>query len=71
MSKDCNKTILIEYGNEEPCELKSTDCVIYEGAIAYLNIEENTELTEVIRKLVLSLADARDEINILKQQINS
>lgn len=71
MSKDCNKTILVEYGNEEPCENISTDCIIHKDAIAYLNIEEDTDMTEVIRKLILSLADAKDEINILKQQINS
>lgn len=67
--KDCGKTKLVEYASDEPCELKSAECVIYEDAISYLSLEGNSTMEEVIQALVLSLADARDRIEYLEQQI--
>lgn len=67
---DCGKTILAEYASDEPCELKSAECIIYKDAIAYLSLEENSTMKEVVQALVLSLIDARDRITILEEQLN-
>lgn len=67
---DCGKTILVEYASEEPCELKSASCVVYEDPISYLSLEDNSSMKEVVQALVLSLADARDRITELEEQID-
>ena len=64
---DCGKTILVEYATEQECEKKSTDCVIYEDAISYLSLEENSTATEVIQALLSSLIDARNRVKILEK----
>ena len=67
---DCGKTILVEYSSDEPCELKSAECIIYEDPIAYLSLEENSSMKEVVQALLLSLVDARDRIIALEEQLN-
>jgi len=62
----CGNTILVEYANNEPCELKSSDCIIYEDAIAYLSLSSGSTQTEVVQALLSSLIDARDRINSLE-----
>jgi len=63
---DCGETILANYANEEPCEQTSTDCVIYENAISYLSLEQNSTATEIIQALVTSLVDTRARLNRLR-----
>lgn len=52
----------------DPCDgnMKSTSCVIYADAITYLGLPPNSNVTEIIQALVLSLADARARIEILE-----
>jgi len=66
---ECSKTFLPEFGDSEPCELKSTDCVIYEKAIPYLGLQKNATSTDVIEALLSSLIDARNRIKQLENTI--
>ena len=63
---DCGNTILVNYSNDEPCELKSTDCVVYEEAISYLSLNTGSTTTEVIQALLTSLINARNRIQTLE-----
>lgn len=63
--ENCN-TYIPEYGSETPCELTSASCTIFEDAIAYLGLPENSTLTEVVVALTLSLQDARNRIAVLE-----
>ena len=56
---DCKKTINVEYPDAEPCEIKSTDCVITPQAINYLGIEQGENVTLIVSKLIGSLMNAR------------
>lgn len=54
-----------------PCEeYKSTDCIIHQNAIIYLGLPAQSSLTTVLAAVLASLADARNRIQILENQIN-
>jgi hypothetical protein len=44
----------------------STDCLIHEGAITYLNLPPNSTITVILQALLLSLVDARNRITVLE-----
>lgn len=69
--KNCGSTYVEEYAQNEPCELKSADCVIYEGTIADLSLEENPTVKQVIDALVGALNNQSALINNLQQQIET
>jgi hypothetical protein len=60
---DCEKTINVSYPDTEPCEIKSSDCVVIPSAISYLGIEQGENITLVIRKVIDSLSNARNRLN--------
>ena len=43
-------------------DFKSTDCIVMESAIAYLGLQPNATLTEVLSAMLNSLIDARTRI---------
>jgi len=59
---DCEKTINVEYPNEEPCELTSADCVIISEGLSYLGVEVGENVTLVISKMLQSLMNARNRL---------
>lgn len=69
MAKKCNTYIDIPERIVDICngEKKSTDCVVYENAITYLDLPENSSMTDIVRALLESLIDARQRIEILEQ----
>lgn len=71
MTKICEQTNVAEVDNSAiKCEqLISTDCVIYEDAITYLGIPENSTTTDVIKALLTSLIDARNRLLIIENLI--
>jgi hypothetical protein len=63
------QTSIVPVLDENTCPLGqiSTDCVINELAIAYLNLPPNSTLTAVLTNYLLSLVDARNRITLLEQ----
>lgn len=53
----CGNTYTAEYTPTEPCEQVSTDCVIYEGVLPELSLEENSQLTSIINAIISSLVN--------------
>ena len=68
LTKICTQTTVPEVDNTAiPCEkLTSTDCTIYEDAISYLGLPENSSLTDVLDAMLSSLIDARNRITALE-----
>lgn len=67
---DCKKTVLAQYASEEPCELISSDCIIYQDSVAYLSLEQNTPLTEVLQAYLNSLMNVRTRVQTLENRFN-
>ena len=78
MGKECNKKVvkictqaniptiddsLIECAE---CGFTSTNCIISKDMIVELGLPANSNLTDIIKKLVLSLEDAKNRILILE-----
>lgn len=55
---------------EDPCEGKqsSSNCVVFENSIIYLNLPPNSTMTAVVQALLVSLIDARQRITTLEAQ---
>ncbi len=70
MAGECQTTIVPDL-QENPCPLgqMSTNCVIHELAITYLNLPPNSNMTEVLATYLLSLVDARNRIVLLETQV--
>lgn len=51
----CGNTHTAEYSNTEPCEQVSTNCVIYEGSLPELSLNDNPGLTSIINSIISSL----------------
>ena len=71
----CTPTIVPQLV-EDKCKGKqySTDCTIFEDAIPYLFLTENSTVTDVINSSIQSLVDARnrvEQLEILNQGIES
>ncbi len=64
----CNQTNIPTTDNTPlACpEFTLTDCIIYEEAIAYLGLPENSPMTDVVENMMLSLIDARNRVEILE-----
>jgi hypothetical protein len=68
---DCNNGTHIPTNEAvEPCSGKYTnsDCTLFAEAITYLQLPANSTLTDVIKNLILSLADARLRITSLENE---
>ncbi len=58
-----NGTVIPTNNTPLPCEeFTSSDCIIHEQAIAYLELPANSTMTEVIVAMLASLVDARNRI---------
>ena len=57
----CGNTYIPQYGTEEPCEQTLTDCIVFEGAIPQLSLNDNPNLTAIIQNLLAA-------IQVLQQQ---
>lgn len=68
MTKICEQTNVAQTDDSAvACEqLTSSDCIIYSDAIAYLNLPENSSVTDIIAAMMLSLIDARSRIAALE-----
>lgn len=68
MSINCNNGIVIPDLIVDICngETKNSDCIIFNNAITYLGLTPNSNLTQVVSALLLSLKDARDRIELLE-----
>lgn len=64
---ECRKTFEPEFATEEECELTSAKCIIHENAIAYLGLQPNSTLEEVIQALLFSLINTRTRLKNLEQ----
>lgn len=55
---------------EDPCSGNqlSSNCVIFENNIVYLNLPANSTITQVVQALLVSLIDARQGIATLGAQ---
>lgn len=62
----CEKTYQVEYGTEEPCELKNTECVIHLDPITYLGVPANTSQKEINHLLVLALQALEQRVTQLE-----
>jgi len=60
--ENCEKTINVSYPDTEPCEIKSSSCIIVPTAISYLGVEQGEDVTLVISKLVQSLMNTRNRL---------
>lgn len=67
----CNNGTVIPTNNTPlPCnEFTGSDCIIFKEAIAYLELPENSTVTEVILAMLASIIDARNRIINLEQSI--
>jgi hypothetical protein len=65
--ENCEKTINVSYPDTEPCEIKSSSCVIVPTAISYLGIEQGENATLVITKLVQSLMNTRSRLKTVEE----
>lgn len=70
MAGEC-QTIIVPDLQENPCPLgqMSTNCIIHQLAITYLNLPANSTLTAVLAAYLLSLKDARDTITLMQAQL--
>ena len=64
--ENCEKTINVSYPDTEPCEIKSSSCVVIPSAISYLGIEQGENVTLVITKLVQSLMNTRSRLKTVE-----
>ena len=71
MTKICSQTNVAEVDNSAVAceEFISTDCIIYESAISYLGLPENSSNTDVFNAILSSLIDARNRIILLEDRV--
>lgn len=68
--KNCTDKISITLINDKCKGVKtSTDCIIYESAIATLGLPTNSTITEVIDKLLLVINRYDERVNELEERI--
>lgn len=63
MTACANGTVIPTNNTPLPCEeFTSSDCIIFQDAIAYLELPPNSTATEVFVAMLASLIDARNRI---------
>lgn len=63
MSTCSNGTVIPTNNTPLQCEeFTSSDCIIFQEAIAYLELPPNSTMTEVVVSILASLIDARNRI---------
>lgn len=70
--KPCNTGTVIPTNNDPlPCEqFISSDCIIFQAAIAYLELPAGSTATQVIAAMLASLIDVRNRVSIIENQEN-